>query len=363
VRSRPHLRGHPGRPPSAGAGRAGRGRPGRRARPVRTGAGRRRPRSARRGRRRGWRAAPSHTPGHPATTCAASSNRRAGCVGSMHRSVRTGPRGRDGRGPGSRRRDPAAIIGPDDRSQRPGRHGGGPRTGNGSVIRKRAPGRRLRELPEAAGLTAGGRGPAAGLVDQHAEPDRDRSRPARPRRGPACHRDVVQTRPWTRPGSPSVPARPGRGRPAGRGAADRPRRSRHRREPRAAADDRDRRRRPVPVVPVRSVHRHPPRAAPRPAPGALARQNASRERGFGTLNYERLFPEETPDVLDLIAHAEDYRTDYNTLRPHEALSWNRPVEVHTGPRRSAGPQLSRARTPANSLTRDISAPWPGPEPC
>ena len=59
-------------------------------------------------------------------------------------------------------------------------------------------------------------------------------------------------------------------------------------------------------------------------------QNASRERGFGTLNYERLFPEETPDVLDLIAHAEDYRTDYNTLRPHEALSWNRPVEVHTG---------------------------------
>lgn len=59
-------------------------------------------------------------------------------------------------------------------------------------------------------------------------------------------------------------------------------------------------------------------------------QNGSRERGFGTLKYERLFLEEIPDVLDLIAHAEDYRTDYNTIRPHEALAWNRPVEVHTG---------------------------------
>ncbi len=59
-------------------------------------------------------------------------------------------------------------------------------------------------------------------------------------------------------------------------------------------------------------------------------QNGSRERGFGTLKYERLFLEEIPDVLDLIAHAEDYRTDYNTIRPHEALSWNRPVGVHTG---------------------------------
>ena len=29
-------------------------------------------------------------------------------------------------------------------------------------------------------------------------------------------------------------------------------------------------------------------------------------------------------------HAERYRADYNTVRPHEALSWNHPVEVHTG---------------------------------
>lgn len=59
-------------------------------------------------------------------------------------------------------------------------------------------------------------------------------------------------------------------------------------------------------------------------------QSGSRERGFGSLKYERLFLEEIPDALDLIAHAEAYRLDYNTVRPHEALAWNRPLDVHTG---------------------------------
>ena len=59
-------------------------------------------------------------------------------------------------------------------------------------------------------------------------------------------------------------------------------------------------------------------------------QNGSRERGFGTLKYERLFLEEIDDVLDLVDHAERYRIDYNTVRPHEALSWNRPHDVHVG---------------------------------
>jgi transposase InsO family protein len=59
-------------------------------------------------------------------------------------------------------------------------------------------------------------------------------------------------------------------------------------------------------------------------------QNGSRERGFGTLKYERLFLEEITDVLDLVSHAETYRTDYNTIRPHEALAWNRPHDVHLG---------------------------------
>lgn len=59
-------------------------------------------------------------------------------------------------------------------------------------------------------------------------------------------------------------------------------------------------------------------------------QNGSRERGFGTLKYERLYLDEIDDAIMLAQHAEDYRTEYNTIRPHEALAWNRPQEVHLG---------------------------------
>jgi putative transposase len=57
-------------------------------------------------------------------------------------------------------------------------------------------------------------------------------------------------------------------------------------------------------------------------------QNGSRERGFGTLKYERLFIDEIDDALMLAKHAEEYRTEYN--RPHQAIAWNRPKEVHLG---------------------------------
>lgn len=59
-------------------------------------------------------------------------------------------------------------------------------------------------------------------------------------------------------------------------------------------------------------------------------QNGSRERGFGTLKYERLFIDEIDDAVTLAKHAEEYRTEYNTTRPHEAIAWNRPREVHLG---------------------------------
>ena len=59
-------------------------------------------------------------------------------------------------------------------------------------------------------------------------------------------------------------------------------------------------------------------------------QNGSRERGFGTLKYERLFLEEITDVHDLVEHADAWRVEYNTIRPHEALAWNRPADVHNG---------------------------------
>ena len=90
------------------------------------------------------------------------------------------------------------------------------------------------------------------------------------------------------------------------------------------------------------------------APGKSPGQNGSRERGFGTLKYEQLFLEEIDDVLDQALHAERYRVDYNTVRPHEALSWNRPHDVHVGLADPAGAQLSRARNPANHLTRDTA---------
>jgi putative transposase len=59
-------------------------------------------------------------------------------------------------------------------------------------------------------------------------------------------------------------------------------------------------------------------------------QNGVRERGFGTLKYERLYREEITDGAWLAEHADDFRVQFNTVRPHEALAWNRPRDVHLG---------------------------------
>lgn len=59
-------------------------------------------------------------------------------------------------------------------------------------------------------------------------------------------------------------------------------------------------------------------------------QNGSRERGFGTLKYERLFIDEIDDAVMLAKHAEEYRLEYNGIRPHEAIAFNRPQQVHLG---------------------------------
>ena len=75
-------------------------------------------------------------------------------------------------------------------------------------------------------------------------------------------------------------------------------------------------------------------ASPEVASGGGSRtatgQNGSPERGFGSLKYQKLFLEQIPDALDLVAHAENYRVEYNTVRPHEALAWNRPRDIHLG---------------------------------
>lgn len=49
-------------------------------------------------------------------------------------------------------------------------------------------------------------------------------------------------------------------------------------------------------------------------------QNGSRERGFGTLKYEQLYPDKINDAIALAERAKDYQIEYNELRPHKATS-------------------------------------------
>jgi putative transposase len=59
-------------------------------------------------------------------------------------------------------------------------------------------------------------------------------------------------------------------------------------------------------------------------------QNASRERGFATLKYERLFLDQIDDAVTLAKRAVEYRVEYSEIRPHEVIAWNQPKEVHLG---------------------------------
>ena len=72
-------------------------------------------------------------------------------------------------------------------------------------------------------------------------------------------------------------------------------------------------------------------------------QNGVRERAFGTLKYEHLYREEITDGLWLAQHAEQFRIEFNTVRPHEALAWNRPIDVHLGLADPAIPNFEIAR--------------------
>jgi hypothetical protein len=40
--------------------------------------------------------------------------------------------------------------------------------------------------------------------------------------------------------------------------------------------------------------------------------------------------DEIDDAVMLAKRAEEYRIEYNQTRPHEAIAWNRPKEVHLG---------------------------------
>lgn len=63
-------------------------------------------------------------------------------------------------------------------------------------------------------------------------------------------------------------------------------------------------------------------------------QNGSRERGFGTLKYERLFIDEIDDAVHARQANRGLPHRNNTIRPHEALAWNRPKGGTPGPGRA-----------------------------
>ena len=48
------------------------------------------------------------------------------------------------------------------------------------------------------------------------------------------------------------------------------------------------------------------------------------------MKYERPSIDQIDDAVMLAKHAQEYRIEYNNLRPHEAIAWNRPKEVHLG---------------------------------
>jgi len=54
--------------------------------------------------------------------------------------------------------------------------------------------------------------------------------------------------------------------------------------------------------------------------------NGMIERFFGALKYERLYRHDIGDGVDLARHVRDFRTIYNSIRPHEAIAMVRPFE-------------------------------------
>ncbi len=90
------------------------------------------------------------------------------------------------------------------------------------------------------------------------------------------------------------------------------------------------------------------------------RQNGSRERGFGTLKYERLYIDEITDAVMLAERAEDYRLEYNHVRTPRSDRLEPATGGAPGPGRPHHPHIRNRRKPANYLTRDTLTGWGGP---
>ena len=57
------------------------------------------------------------------------------------------------------------------------------------------------------------------------------------------------------------------------------------------------------------------------------------ERFFGALEYERPYRHDISDGVVLAAHVSGFRTVYNSIRPHEAISMARPLGPYRRPPR------------------------------
>ena len=73
--------------------------------------------------------------------------------------------------------------------------------------------------------------------------------------------------------------------------------------------------------------------------------NGDLERWFGTLKYERLWCEEIPSGIDLADRVADFIDEYNTIRPHETLTWQRPLDTYlTDPTLKPKPRKSEQQS-------------------
>lgn len=68
-----------------------------------------------------------------------------------------------------------------------------------------------------------------------------------------------------------------------------------------------------------------------------------RERAFGSLKYEHLYRMEIETLQDLTHQADAYRQVFNHIRPHEALAFYRPIEVHRNPSLKPAAKITRTQ--------------------
>ena len=64
-----------------------------------------------------------------------------------------------------------------------------------------------------------------------------------------------------------------------------------------------------------------------------------RQRAFESVKCERLYREDILDVLDLTSHAEEFRIEFNTIRPHRGAVFEPAAGGTHRPRQPAHPHL------------------------